>query len=972
MGKIYKTINKIALSIILTCIAVAAQAQITMHGTVKTDRGVNLVGAYITVDSTRIATLTDLDGKYSLTIPDRYAGNTVTISYAGYLSETIFVSEGKFDIELRDRETQSINEIQVSTQKRIQRLMDVPIALSIIDSTKIRQTSLYGVDEMSNFVPGFKATVPDAQVVFYNIRGVCSDEPESYGQSRISVFMDGISISRIQVSNMEQYDMERMEVAKGPQGTLYGRGAELGAVEFIRKKPTDEFEIDLSMLYGNYNQRKVVGVINTPIGNKFANRLAFDYNARDGFIKNTAGGRLNGLNTIALRNSSTFHLGSKTDLHLVFDYQKDDNPGYSYQSKKQFNAKGEATTHNKSPFTTASLNLGKDLHMKREFGGGLMQIDHGDPKKDNFTFTSTTGVRFFNTDEVFDVDGTMLDIVNAKEITKGSQVSQELRCNWSIGEKDETTNASKLNGFFGASYFYEHNKHNYNFSGNLRYIFPLALGKNMKTSLASLPEEIIGNVEQLIQTWAEEQKKTFKPFENEIVNGARVGDIMDQIISNFATSVSSNIRSQVTDQFNKWFDNNIYWEKTPDFFNDTKTIITETIIDEINGLLQADAYGVRYIFDQLHMTGESIVKNIDFDSGLAKLAPFSAQPLNNYHAEDETDYNRTHEATVFADVTWNFAPKLYLTLGVRGIYEISKTGYSSTSLEAPLLKHILYNSTNGEISWTDKNYKSWVGRAVVSWLFNETHNLYVSASKGRRPGMIYFNYKQDDTVSLNPELTYSYELGIKGRTKYGHLSYAIAAYYYDWKNFQTSVAARGTASPSGALTYVSDDNGNAYGRGVELSGTYTFNDNVSIFADFSYSGGTFRDKDMKGNKQATAGNKFAMMPEYMYDMGLNWKHHLSGSKVIYFYPSLYTQSKIYFDFANNPELVQGSFILINANAGIQWRKGRITYDLGVYGRNITNTEYIVDGGNAGEVVGLPTFEVGAPATYYLSFRMHIK
>ena len=129
---------------------------------------------------------------------------------------------------------------------------------------------------------------------------------------------------------------------------------------------------------------------------------------------------------------------------------------------------------------------------------------------------------------------------------------------------------------------------------------------------------------------------------------------------------------------------------------------------------------------------------------------------------------------------------------------------------------------------------------------------------------------------------------------------------------------------------------------------------------------------MNGKKQAIAGNKFPLMPEYMFDMGLNWKHKLSGKKVIYFYPSFYTQSKTFFDVANNPELVQGSYLLLNANAGIQWTKRRITYDVGIYGRNITNTQYVVDGGNAGEVVGLPTFEVGAPATYYLSFRMHIK
>ncbi len=963
MGKNDTITTKFALLTLCMLLAAAAQAQILMTGTVKSEKGIKMVGAYITVEGTSIATLSDLDGRFSLTIPDSESGAlVVNISYAGYLQESIFAAEGDFTVIMRDREAQRMEELKVSTQKREQRLMDVPIALSLIDSTKIRQTSLYTVDEMSNFVPGFKATVPDEQVAFYSIRGVTSEEPESYGQSRISVFMDGVSISRIQNASMQFYDMERVEVAKGPQGTLFGRGAELGAVHFIRKKPTDHFSIDLSALYGNYNQRKVVGVVNTPAVSKFANRFAFTYNAHDGYIKNEAGGRLNGLNAIAVRNSSSVHFGTNRDLFLVFDYQRDDPPGYSYQSKKQFNSNGEVTTYNKSPFTTANLNLGKDLGMVRDLGGFVGQLDW--EFTDNFDVHSTTGVRAFNTDEVFDIDGTMLSIVNGREKTKGVQVSEEIRCNWNIPGK-------KINGFFGASYFYERNQHSYQFSGNLHYIFPLALGKNMQTNLATLPEEIITNVEKIITAWAVEQKKTFKPFENEERNGVRVGDLMDEIVTTFATTVTESIRSQVLSQFSKWFDV-IYWETTPDFFNDAKNIITNTIQTEIDKLLSEDTYQVKDIFEQMGMDGASIVGSIDFESGLARLKPFSAIDLSNYHAEDETDYSRTNEASVFADVNWQFAKNFYLTLGVRGIYETSKTGYSSGSLTAPLLGHIIYHPTDGKTVWTDKNYTSWVGRAIVNWMFNDQHNVYLSAAKGRRPGMIYFNYKPDEVVTLNPELTYSYELGIKGCTKYRHLSYYLAFYYYDWKNFQTSVAARGTASSSGSLTYVSDDNGNAYGAGTEMSATYTFSPNVSIFADFSYTGGTFRDKDMNGNAQATAGNKFPMMPEYMFNMGLNWKRELSGSKVIYFYPSFYTQSKVYFDVVNNPSLVQSAYLLLNANAGIQWTKGRITYDIGVYGRNITNTQYVVDAGNAGEVVGLPTYEVGAPATYYLSFRLHLK
>jgi iron complex outermembrane receptor protein len=164
--------------------AVAAQAQNVITGSVKNEKGFNLVGAYITVDGTNIRTLSDLDGKFILSIPENYANSTVTINYVGYIPETLFATDGDFEIVLHDRESQEIDEMRVTTQKRDQRLVEVPIAVSLIDSAKIRQTSLYNIDEMSYFVPGFHATVPDGQVVFYSIRGVSSEEPESYGQSQ--------------------------------------------------------------------------------------------------------------------------------------------------------------------------------------------------------------------------------------------------------------------------------------------------------------------------------------------------------------------------------------------------------------------------------------------------------------------------------------------------------------------------------------------------------------------------------------------------------------------------------------------------------------------------------------------------------------------------------------------------------------------------------------------------------------------
>lgn len=121
----------------------------------------------------------------------------------------------------------------------------------------------------------------------YVIRGVTSDDGESTSQPRVSVFTDGVSTSRSRASVSELFDMERIEVSKGPQGTLFGRGAEIGGISLIRNKAKDYLSAELEARYGAYNTRQVTGFINTPIvKGKLANR--FDQ-AQSMYIASDAG-----------------------------------------------------------------------------------------------------------------------------------------------------------------------------------------------------------------------------------------------------------------------------------------------------------------------------------------------------------------------------------------------------------------------------------------------------------------------------------------------------------------------------------------------------------------------------------------------------------------------------------------------------------------------------------------------------------
>lgn len=193
--------------------------------------------------------------------------------------------------------------------------------------------------------------------------------------------------------------------------------------------------------YGAYNHRFVQGFINTPIVNdKLANRLAVNYEARDGFISNLSGGRLNGKEVIALRNSTRLWGRQGTTADLILNYQYDNYPGTSFKSKRFAPAGGDT-----NPNTAADLEQGEGLYIKRHVGGATLLVDHNiNPR---WKLSSISGFRAFNSDESFDADGTPAQLLWVSEIAKGNQFSQEFRANYDAG--------NRLSGFLGASYFYE-------------------------------------------------------------------------------------------------------------------------------------------------------------------------------------------------------------------------------------------------------------------------------------------------------------------------------------------------------------------------------------------------------------------------------------------------------------------------------------------------------------------------------------
>ncbi len=830
---------------------------------------------------------TDKDGLFTINAQE---GDKLTFTCIGYTTLVKAIDSTDLAVTLKENR-QALGEVIVTTQKKAQSSLEIPVAVSAVTGATMEKLNLRQMDEVVQFTPGVQIQLQSPNTPGYVVRGVTSDDGASYAQPRVSVFMDGVSTSRSHASAVELFDLERMEVTKGPQGTLFGRGAEIGAISIIRHKPVDALSGELSLNYGTYNQRQASGFLNTPIlSGKLANRIAFSYDAHDGFIRNLAGGRLNGKSAIALRNSTKWWANDNTQFCLTLDYQHDNYPGTSFHSI-------DGAYGNTDPNSPANLEAGKALGIKRNVGGATLNADHRiNPR---WTFNSITGFRAFNSNEHFDADGTYLPLLLCQEKAEGTQFSQEFRFNYD--------NHERFSAFVGASYFYENSSQEVNATANLQYLYPVYIQKSLKSQLSSQ----VDNVKALLSQGLPEAQQA--------------------IVENALTALMQ-----------KWFPD------TPAVDADGKPAQTTTT---------PDIYGdLKGAFAQLGMDLDQTLAALG-DQGktiLATLQGISAKALDTHYSENGKNYGTNQAAEIYADGTYKITPHFNLTVGLRGTYEHQKTGYSSSTVPS-LFGAVLYKPTdNGAKVTASDNYLSWVGRVALNYMIGR-NNIYASVSRGRRPGVLYFNNDPKDFETLKPEVIYSYEAGVKGSVMDGWLSYDVCAYYYDWYNYQTSVF---NAEKS---KYEYDDAGRAHSFGVEASLSYSPCSWLNIFGNWSYIDGKFNDTDENGKAQRYAGHRFRLTPKNSFAAGIDVSVPVGNNGTVYFRPTYSWKSKVFFEESNEPELTQKAYGLLNVNAGYRFKPGKVYYEIGAFGKNVLDQKYVVDAGNSGRQIGFPTYVGGMRA-----------
>ncbi|MEH6791481.1 TonB-dependent receptor [Parasphingorhabdus sp.] len=345
------------------------------------------------------------------------------------------------------------NVIIVTAQKFEQKSTDVPITISAISNQQMERLGVSDLDELSNYVPGLNIQEQSANNPGIVIRGITSDSGSSQQAARVTLYYNGIDISRSRGSYQAIYDVDRIEVVKGPQATLFGTASAVGAISIISAKPEPGFSGKLTAGIGNYDSRIVGGHIN--VGNDvIAARVAGEWKKRDGYIENLSDrqGDLYAQDQLGLRGSLRFTPSDALTIDLIGTYDQQRNSGTPFISGNFPTSAGPANRFGPAnlsgaPAGISAAVLGSDeLGLRREVYDGNLTASYD--FADGWNFTTVNGYRKFDSQEVFDADGSAAWYLEFTEDSQGWQVSHESR----FAYQDDNVRAS-----FGWNYFHEDN-----------------------------------------------------------------------------------------------------------------------------------------------------------------------------------------------------------------------------------------------------------------------------------------------------------------------------------------------------------------------------------------------------------------------------------------------------------------------------------------------------------------------------------
>ncbi|PQM26547.1 TonB-dependent receptor [Sphingopyxis lindanitolerans] len=717
-------------------------------------------------------------------------------------------------------------EIVVTAQRQSERLQDVPIAVSAFSSEALEAQQIKTPSDLQLTLPNVTFTKTNFTSASFTIRGIGDLCVGTTCDSATAIHLNGDPLFSTRLFETEFFDLERVEVLRGPQGTLFGRNATSGVVNVITAKPKlGRFEGAAEAEYGNYNSIKGKAMINIPLGDTAAFRIAGIYLNRDGYTKNTfLNTRIDDRDLYSVRGSFRWEPTSGTTIDLLGSY---------------FHERDQRT------------RIQKQLCQRDPTGilGCLNSRLDNAPFNGNATFTAA-----LTSKEFLAIRGIPAGFA------LGSVYGPDVYANTTIPQDSRTVNTAYTPSYFTSEMILQGRiEHNFGpvslqVSGQYQKVkldasqdYNSNVGDRSlyATGLANLQAAATGGYGAFLQQY-------FAPVAAAIIPNGPAGQLCTSLAeeTGYGSFGGKKICSDQSLQFDRSNQYNSSWS--------AETILTSDFDGPFNFLVGG-------IYADYHLTENSYYVNafpIDYLTGVlgaftaaGNKVPDPANPGQTIPAplppsflatpffRNNTDDLKIKSYGLFGEAYFEFNDRLKLTAGLRYNNDkksvlarstlasfLAPHGGTGSAFDSPFVGSFDADpGTPGNqiIQSRSVKFNKLTGRAVLDFKVTDDNLLYASYSRGYKSGGINPPLQPIFAVpeSFKPEQVDAFEIGSKNTFGNGALQLNLTAFYYKYKDLQLSKIVARTAV---------NDNVDADIYGLEIEGMVRPDPDWVINLGFSY------------------------------------------------------------------------------------------------------------------------------------------
>ena len=852
-----------------------------------------------------------------------------------------------------------LEEVVVTAERREASLQDTPISIEALTEKDIQDRGIYSNLDMINEVVGVNGygSPQGTSSTAFVIRGIGDGAPNISLDPAAGRYIDGVYLGKNQGSSPDVVDLARIEVLKGPQGTLSGRNSTSGTINYISKAPSEEFDMTLRAGAGNYSRREYAMRIDIPLSDSFRTAISYNNRDRDAFYQNT-NPSLEGFNGVDRDGYRVAFAWDMTD-RLSVDYSF----ANSKVNNEQDNHSIVSGCNPSYPAVAGYLAAG------------------GDPTSVPIDSSSRIAT-------VQAIAGGVAQSVQFGLLPNLPQIQQFIGwaddyVAWANGilansEQHPYSGSSDVNSFASVDNEAHTLTLNYEWSDtvNVKYIYgERTMNDRSRSDLDGIDNSVSSGVRSdlTLQT----------------IGGALFGQVVPDLGFNDAAGANFQLAIDMVDAINANNGDGIFWTDLENSYeqesHELQIIGSSESLDWAVGAYHWEDYGEsRNVQNATYTLSAS--NSTGFDVGGDAMSVFGEA---TWRMDDQWSFTaglRYTDETKYMTYRWRSFPAGGLASYIGATFvgaanaNILGAGYVGTVdnlMSIPETEGIYGN-------YNEQSFSNVSGRLVAQYAMSDDTNLYASYTTGYRAGG--FNGGNFDRATMSgdeyfEETIGSMEFGVKSTLMDGRMRVNAAVFSYDYDDVQVSVIK---SDDGGVSTDVV--NAASFGtEGLELDLAFLVTDTMTVRAQYAY---TDREYDDFPSYQGLAIQPTqGLTPENAYNVVMDWNMLNFGSSSIDLQVSAnyqdetvsITSSTTSYTAAGQPAIPatmqQPSHqerTLVNAR--LSWSselEGGQRLNVTAWGRNITDEQYRTFGFNFGAALGFPVHQWGNPATYGIDFSLDL-